>query len=135
MIAFRDSESGPPFRQASTYVPATGAPDDDDVPRRPRPCVGVVMLRLEDFRFVDDVGIQFEVREQVVRDSPRDRHCAVRQDAPGCDDFEPSWRLQDRIWTRGALWCRWRLGGGGGGGGEDLRGDIAGDLVRTDGFC
>lgn len=117
MIAFRDSESGPPFRQASTYVPATGAPNDDDVPR-PRPCVDVVMLRLEDFRFVNDVGIQLEVREQVVRDSPRDRHCAVRQDASGRDDFEPSWRTQDRIWTRGALWCRWRLGGSGSG--EDL---------------
>jgi len=80
---------------------------------------------------VDDVGIQLEVREQVVGESPRDRHCAVRQDASGDDDCEPSWRTQDRIWTRGALWCRWRLGGSG----EDLRGVIAGDLVTTRQVC
>ena len=86
----RDSEGCPLFRQASTDVLTTGVTDDDDVPCS---CAGVA-LSLRDLRFWHDIGIQLEVREQIVRKPLGNRHGAV-QSSPRDHDFEPSGGAQD----------------------------------------
>ena len=93
-----DTEGRPSFCQASTYVSTTRTADDDDVSCPcpcpcPCPCSCSCVIdsiitfifnpRLQDllhFRFRDNIGIQFEVCEQIVRKSSCDRHhrCAVR---------------------------------------------------------
>jgi len=101
-----DTEGRPSFCQASTYVSTTRTADDDDVPC---PCVidssitFIFNIRLQDlflhFRFGDNIGIQSEIREQIVRKSSCDRHrrCAVRSLATGGRDydFETSGGTQD----------------------------------------
>jgi hypothetical protein len=84
----RDGEGCPLFRQASTDVLTTGVTDDDDVPCS---CAGVA---LQDLRFWHDIGIQLEVREQIVRKPLGDRHGAV-QSSSRDHDFEPSGGAQD----------------------------------------
>lgn len=105
-----DTEGRPSFCQALTYVSTTRTADDDDIPC-PCPCscscasdsiTNFCLRDLLHFRFGDNVGIQFEVRKQIVRKSSCDRHrhhhcVAVRPSTSGGGDydFETSGGTQD----------------------------------------
>jgi len=73
-----------PILQLPKYVPTSGPADDDDVPHVLQSVAvkapsGAVKIKRFGFGVENDIGVHLEVGGQVVRESPRDRQCAVRE--------------------------------------------------------